>query len=56
MKDFGVGKKSLEMRIQEEARGFVKETRNRGGKPINVRELLSNVISNVICSVAFGEW
>ena len=55
MKNFGDGKKSLEMRIQEEARELVKEITNQGGKPINVRELLNNVISNVICSLAFGE-
>ena len=54
LRDFGVGKKSLEERIQEEARAAMDLVRTYNGKPFDHTELLQTVVSNIICSIVFG--
>nr|XP_025043355.1 cytochrome P450 2H2-like [Pelodiscus sinensis] len=55
LKDFGMGKKSIEERIQEETRFLVERLRNTHGRPLNPRLLLTHVFSNIICSIVFGD-
>lgn len=55
MRDFGVGKKSLEEIILEEAKLLVEEFAAREGQPINdVKRMMTSSISNVIHHVTFG--
>ncbi|KAI8504432.1 hypothetical protein Bbelb_175500 [Branchiostoma belcheri] len=54
LRDFGVGKRSLEGKIGEEANMLVQEVGSKNGQPFDFKELLPNAISNVICSIAFG--
>ena len=54
MKDFGVGKMSLETRLQEEARELVQEIAKLEGKPSNLKGLLNSSVANVVCCIAFG--
>lgn len=54
LRDFGMGRKSIEGRIQEEAEFLLQELRNTQGKPFDPTYLLSRAVSNVICSIVFG--
>ncbi|XP_039395961.1 cytochrome P450 2U1 [Mauremys reevesii] len=54
LRHFGLGKHSLEPKIIEELK-YVKEEMLRYGKdPFNPFPIISNSVSNVICSMAFG--
>ncbi|XP_043369573.1 cytochrome P450 2U1 isoform X2 [Dermochelys coriacea] len=54
LRHFGLGKHSLEPKIIEELK-YVKEEMLRYGKdPFNPFPIISNSVSNVICSLAFG--
>ncbi|XP_021056208.1 cytochrome P450 2J3-like isoform X3 [Mus pahari] len=55
LKNFGVGKKSLEQRIQEEAYHLVKAIGEEKGQPFDPHFRINNAVSNVICSINFGE-
>ncbi|XP_015266096.1 PREDICTED: cytochrome P450 2F5-like [Gekko japonicus] len=54
LKNFGMGRSSVEERIQEEAQCLVREFRKTGGAPFNPINLVCRAVSNVICSVVFG--
>ena len=54
MKDFGLGKRSLEERIQSEALALVEQFRSHGGKPFNPKQDINLAVSNIICSITFG--
>ncbi|KAM7340063.1 hypothetical protein ACRRTK_000678 [Alexandromys fortis] len=55
MRDFGMGKRSVEERIQEEARYLVEELRKYQGAPLDPTFLFQCITANIICSIVFGE-
>ncbi|KAH9489772.1 Cytochrome P450 2J2 [Bulinus truncatus] len=54
LRDFGVGEKSLEEKILEEVHVVLASIENQNGRPFNIKPLLTNATSNVICDVLFG--
>ncbi|XP_051017986.1 cytochrome P450 2B1-like [Acomys russatus] len=55
MRDFGMGKRSVEEQIQEEAQCLVEELRKSQGAFLDPTFLFHGVAANTICSIAFGE-
>ena len=55
LRDFGIGKRSIEEKIQEEAGYMCEEVAKNSGKPFSVHVIFMQAVSNIICSVCFGE-
>ncbi|KAJ6655110.1 hypothetical protein lerEdw1_006014 [Lerista edwardsae] len=55
LRNFGMGKKSIEERVQEESQHLMKELRAKNGQPFNPASLLSCATCNVICHILLGE-
>ncbi|NWW56341.1 CP2DH protein, partial [Ifrita kowaldi] len=55
LRNFGMGKKSLEERVVEEAGFLCSAIKSEGGKSFDIHVLLSNAVCNMICTIAFGE-
>ncbi|XP_066264684.1 cytochrome P450 2U1-like [Branchiostoma lanceolatum] len=55
LRQFGMGKRSLEGKITEEARSLCDVLAEKNGTATDMSLLLSNGVSNVICVMSFGE-
>jgi hypothetical protein len=55
MRDFGVGKKSLEEKIQIEGVALAKELEKKNGQPQNPSISTQMAVTNIICSILFGD-
>ncbi|KFM06439.1 Cytochrome P450 2H1, partial [Aptenodytes forsteri] len=55
LRDFGMGRKTIEKRIQEEAHFLVERIRNTHEQPFNPGNFLAHAVSNIICSIIFGD-
>ncbi|XP_067317006.1 cytochrome P450 2G1-like isoform X1 [Anolis sagrei] len=55
LRSFGMGKKSIEERIQEEAQFVLEELRKTKEKPFDPTYLFGSAMSNIICSIVFGD-
>ncbi|XP_028817001.1 cytochrome P450 2J2-like [Denticeps clupeoides] len=55
LKNFGLGRKSLEPSIQQECRCLNEEICDQKGKPFNPQRLIHNAVSNIICVLVFGD-
>ncbi|XP_006880158.1 PREDICTED: cytochrome P450 2C19-like isoform X2 [Elephantulus edwardii] len=53
LRNFGMGKRSIEERVQQEARTLVEELRKTNALPCDPTFILSCAPSNVICSIIF---
>ncbi|NWI28893.1 CP2DH protein, partial [Sula dactylatra] len=55
LRNFGMGKKSLEERVTEEARFLCSAVNAEEGRPFDLRFLVNNAVCNVICTTIYGE-
>nr|DBA19480.1 TPA: hypothetical protein GDO54_015313 [Pyxicephalus adspersus] len=55
LRDFGMGKKTIETRIQDELIPLIENFKSHNGKPFDNDSILNCAVSNVICSIIFGE-
>ncbi|XP_069813493.1 cytochrome P450 2D15-like [Dendropsophus ebraccatus] len=55
LRNFGMGKKSMEERIREEARHLCSTFQAADAHPFDPFMMITNSISNVICSIMFGD-
>nr|XP_034960562.1 cytochrome P450 2C1-like isoform X1 [Zootoca vivipara] len=54
LRDFGMGKKTMSKRVQEEALSLVEAMATAKGKAFDLRKYMRIAVSNVLCSVVFG--
>ncbi|XP_063793811.1 cytochrome P450 2F3-like isoform X2 [Pseudophryne corroboree] len=54
LRNFGMGKQSVEERILEEAHFLIKEFEKTKGSPVNPSTYFAQSVSNVICSIVYG--
>uniref|UniRef100_A0A8C4VFE8 Cytochrome P450 2D14-like n=1 Tax=Gopherus evgoodei TaxID=1825980 RepID=A0A8C4VFE8_9SAUR len=55
LRNFGMGKKSLEQRVTKEAGFLCSAICSEKGRPFDPHFLINNAVSNVICSLIYGK-
>ncbi|KAG1935495.1 cytochrome P450 2Y3 [Pimephales promelas] len=55
LRDFGMGRKRMEQWIQEESEHLLKSFEETRSKPVDPVFFMSRAVSNVICSLVFGQ-
>ncbi|XP_075583416.1 cytochrome P450 2C20-like [Pelecanus crispus] len=55
LRDFGMGKRSVEEQVREETATLLQELARTQGKPFNPAMLLSAAVGNAICRILFGK-
>ncbi|XP_075430111.1 cytochrome P450 2D17-like isoform X2 [Ascaphus truei] len=55
LRNLGMGKKSLEEKVIEEAGYLCSALQSEQGHPFDPRFIINNAVSNMICSIAFGD-
>ncbi|KFP45676.1 Cytochrome P450 2D3, partial [Chlamydotis macqueenii] len=55
LRNFGMGKKSLEERVREEAKFLCSAINAEKGRPLDLRFLVNYAVCNVICITVYGE-
>ncbi|KAK1156730.1 cytochrome P450 2K1-like [Acipenser oxyrinchus oxyrinchus] len=55
LRDFGMGKKTIEDRIIEESQRLVEVFQSRKGKPFDPQIIINSAVSNIICSIVLGD-
>uniref|UniRef100_A0A671NT87 Uncharacterized protein n=1 Tax=Sinocyclocheilus anshuiensis TaxID=1608454 RepID=A0A671NT87_9TELE len=55
LKNFGMGRRSIEERVREEAEKLVEMFKKCKGSAFSPADMLSNTVANVICSIVFGQ-
>ncbi|XP_044126551.1 cytochrome P450 2J6-like [Bufo gargarizans] len=54
LRNFGLGKKSMEERIHEESAHIIEELKKNKNSLYDPHYVLENAVSNIICSIVFG--
>ncbi|XP_068941453.1 cytochrome P450 2K1-like [Petaurus breviceps papuanus] len=54
LRDFGMGKKLIEVKIQDEVHYLITKFGSHKGKPFDTSIILKHASSNIICSILFG--
>ncbi|KAM5152296.1 cytochrome P450 2K1-like [Mantella aurantiaca] len=55
LRDFGMGKKTIETRIQDELIPLIEHFKSNNGQSFDTDLIMNCAVSNVICSIIFGE-